>query len=76
VKEPTTENDIWWGKVNIPMEERSFLINRERAIDYLNTQKRLFVVDGFAGWNSKYRMKSTLSDTPPDLELTFYFIYA
>jgi hypothetical protein len=59
VKEPTTEQDVWWGRVNIPMEERSFLINRERAVDYLNTQERLFVIDGYAGWNAKFRMKST-----------------
>jgi phosphoenolpyruvate carboxykinase (ATP) len=68
VKEPESEADVWWGRVNIPMEERSFLINRERAIDYLNLQQRLFVVDGYAGWNSKYRMKSKspfLRELPP-----------
>ncbi len=32
-----------------------FLINRERAIDYLNTRKRLFVVDAFTGWNPENR---------------------
>ena len=31
------------------MDERTFLINRERAIDYLNTRERLYVVDAFAG---------------------------
>lgn len=34
-----SEKDVWWGRVNVPMEERSFLISRERAIDYLNTQQ-------------------------------------
>jgi len=32
-------------------------INRERAIDYLNTRNRIYVVDGFAGWDPKYRIK-------------------
>ena len=27
------------------------MINRERATDYLNTRKQLYVVDGFAGWD-------------------------
>eukprot|EP01117_Protostelium_nocturnum_P003626 TRINITY_DN1490_c0_g1_i1.p1 TRINITY_DN1490_c0_g1~~TRINITY_DN1490_c0_g1_i1.p1 ORF type:complete len:582 (-),score=185.74 TRINITY_DN1490_c0_g1_i1:69-1814(-) len=57
VKESSSENDIWWGKVNIPMEEHIFNVNRERAIDYLNTRDRLYVIDAFAGWNPKYRVK-------------------
>lgn len=32
-------------------------INRERAIDYLNTRKRIYVVDGFAGWDERYRIR-------------------
>jgi phosphoenolpyruvate carboxykinase (ATP) len=39
------------------MEENSFMIIRERAIDYLNTRKRLYVCDGYAGWDPKYRIK-------------------
>ena len=35
----------------------SFLINRERAIDYLNTRDRLYVVDAYAGWDPRYRIK-------------------
>ena len=57
VKNPASERDIWWGPVNIPCDEHVFEINRERAIDYLNTRERLYCVDGFAGWDPKYRMK-------------------
>ncbi|KAF7559083.1 hypothetical protein G7046_g5078 [Stylonectria norvegica] len=32
-------------------------INRERAVDYLNTRNRIYVVDGFAGWDEKYRIR-------------------
>ena len=39
------------------MTERSFLINRQRAVDYLNTRKRIFVFDGFAGWDPAYQIK-------------------
>lgn len=53
---PESENDVWWGPVNCALEERSFLVNRERAIDYLNTRSRLYVVDGFAGWNPESRI--------------------
>eukprot|EP01066_Platyproteum_vivax_P009887 Platyproteum_vivax@DN4390_c0_g1_i12.p1 len=57
VKEPSSEKDVWWGPVNMELEEQSFLANRERAIDYLNCQDRLFVVDAFAGWEEDSRIR-------------------
>ncbi len=51
------DHDIWWGDVNRPCSEFSFAMNRERAIDYLNTRDRVFVVDAFAGWDARYRLK-------------------
>ncbi len=48
---------VWWGDINIPLEPKTFDINRERAIDYLNTRDRVFVVDGYAGWDPKYQIK-------------------
>jgi phosphoenolpyruvate carboxykinase (ATP) len=57
VKHPASENNIWWGKINIPCDERTFAINRQRARDYLNTRDRLYCLDGFAGWDPRYRIK-------------------
>jgi phosphoenolpyruvate carboxykinase (ATP) len=57
VNSPGCANEVWWGPVNFPMEELSFNINRERAKDYLNTRERIYVIDGYAGWDPKYRLK-------------------
>ncbi|GAA5877788.1 hypothetical protein JCM5296_000528 [Sporobolomyces johnsonii] len=57
VYEETSKDDVWWGAVNIQMDEHTFEINRERAIDYLNTRENVYVFDGFAGWDPKYRIK-------------------
>lgn len=57
VKHPSSEADVWWGPVNIPLDAHAFAINRERAHDYLNTRDRLYCFDGFAGWDPKYRIK-------------------
>jgi ATP-dependent phosphoenolpyruvate carboxykinase len=57
VEEASSAGDIWWGPINFKMVENSFMVNRERAIDYLNTREKLFVFDGFAGWDPKYRIK-------------------
>lgn len=57
IRQPETEQDVWWGNINIPLDESSYLINRERAIDYLNTRKKLYVVDAYAGWDPENRLK-------------------
>lgn len=51
------KDEIWWGKVNIPLDKHTFKINHQRATDYLNTKERLYVIDGYAGWDPKYRLK-------------------
>ncbi|KJE94154.1 phosphoenolpyruvate carboxykinase AcuF [Capsaspora owczarzaki ATCC 30864] len=56
-KRVCTNEDIWWGPVNIKLDESSFMINRERAVDYLNMKDRLYVADCFAGWDERYRIK-------------------
>ncbi|HHO49610.1 MAG TPA: phosphoenolpyruvate carboxykinase (ATP) [Deltaproteobacteria bacterium] len=63
VHEPSSSGDVWWGPVNIQLEEHAFEINRERAIDYLNTKSRLYVIDGFAGWDPEYRIKVRIITT-------------
>ena len=57
VREASSENDIWWGNVNVAQEERSFAINRIRAIDYLNTRDFLYCLDAYAGWDPNHRLK-------------------
>ena len=34
VKNAASEKDIWWGPVNVPMDQATFAINHQRAIDY------------------------------------------
>jgi len=63
VRQPETEGDVWWGPVNMEVDEHTFSINRERALDFLNSRERLFVMDGFAGWDPKYRIKVRIITT-------------
>ena len=57
VKHADSEDKVWWGSVNIGLEENAFYVNRERAIDYLNTRERLYIVDGYAGWEPTHQLK-------------------
>ncbi|GAB4820350.1 hypothetical protein N2152v2_007396 [Parachlorella kessleri] len=59
VREPETEKDVWWGagSPNYELDEKTFILNRERAVDYLNTLDRIYVFDGYAGWDTEARYK-------------------
>ncbi|KAJ4836824.1 hypothetical protein Tsubulata_020091, partial [Turnera subulata] len=59
VRDETTEDDLWWGKgsPNIEMDEHTFLVNRERAVDYLNSLDKVFVNDQFLNWDPENRIK-------------------
>jgi len=57
VESAATTDDIWWGDINIRLTEKSFMINRQRARDYLNIYFKLYVIDGYVGWDPRYCLK-------------------
>jgi phosphoenolpyruvate carboxykinase (ATP) len=48
VREPGSEERIWWGDVNQPLGEESFDGLREKVVAYLEQCNELYVVDAFA----------------------------
>ena len=57
VDEAASRSHIWWGPVNKPISEYSFEVNCETSRNYLKSCDDLFVVDGYAGWDPKHRVK-------------------
>jgi phosphoenolpyruvate carboxykinase (ATP) len=57
VKDPASRRDIWWDTINFELPDASFVQLRQQALAFLGAQKRLYVVDGFAGWDPKRRIK-------------------
>jgi phosphoenolpyruvate carboxykinase (ATP) len=57
VATPEARERVWWGKVNRPIEPDAFRALRRRAIDYLASRPRLYVVDGWAGWDPSLRLR-------------------
>src|SRR3990172_10214547 len=55
VKEPGSEDRVWWGKVNRPIEEAAFDGLRGRLLAYLQ-RRELYVIDGFAGAHPEHRL--------------------
>ncbi len=56
VKEAGTADEIWWGDVNVPMEESRFETLREDVLKYLAEQDDLYVRDVWAGADPQYRL--------------------
>ena len=65
VEYPNIMEDVWWGDINMGIDEDTFMVTRVRAVDYLNTCDRIYVVDGFAGWDPKYRLKIRIIASRP-----------
>lgn len=57
VEHPASAADVWWGDVNRPLSESSFALLRKIVADFLNSRERLYVIDGFAGWDPRRRLK-------------------
>jgi phosphoenolpyruvate carboxykinase (ATP) len=56
VREPGSEERIWWGEINQPLGEPQFDGLRQKVVDYLSEQERLYVVDAFAGADPAHRI--------------------
>ena len=55
VKEASTEAQVWWGKVNKPLEAAHFDVLRKDIVAHLKSQE-LFVQDLYAGADPEYRL--------------------
>ncbi|MDQ4081754.1 MAG: phosphoenolpyruvate carboxykinase (ATP), partial [Actinomycetota bacterium] len=56
VREPESEDRIWWGDVNRPIEEDRFEGLRDKVVAHLEDAERLYVVDAFAGADPAHRI--------------------
>ena len=55
VCEPSSEKDVWWGKVNRPFEEKNFDRLLDRALAHLEGRE-VYVQDCFAGADPEFRL--------------------
>ncbi len=56
VKEPSSEKDIDWGKVNQPMSLEQYQLLAKEVRSYLNGASELFVEDLYCGADAAYRL--------------------
>lgn len=61
-------DEIYWGDVNRPISQENFDNLYKKVVSYLK-DKELFVFDGFAGANEKYRMSFRIINELPSQNL-------
>src|SRR3954447_5446047 len=54
-REPSSEDKIWWGSVNQPLDEVKFNALRDRMLDYISS-KKVYTQDLFVGADPDYRL--------------------
>jgi phosphoenolpyruvate carboxykinase (ATP) len=55
VRNPESENDIWWGKVNVPIAPAAYTGLKQRLLAYFEGRDA-FVQDCWAGTAKRYRL--------------------
>jgi len=63
--ENSSSDNIWWGDVNIKMDESEYDANFNNAIEYFNKQENIYVFDGFVGWDADNKLKVRIICTRP-----------
>jgi phosphoenolpyruvate carboxykinase (ATP) len=56
VREPASENRIWWGDVNQELSEESFDGLRDKVVSHLEQSEAIYVVDSFVGADPAQRV--------------------
>mmetsp|Transcript_17183 Transcript_17183/g.22656 ORF Transcript_17183/g.22656 Transcript_17183/m.22656 type:complete len:572 (+) Transcript_17183:81-1796(+) len=59
VKQKPSEDNLWWGKINVPINTEVWKDLKKNSIDYLNSDKpkQLYVFDGYCGSSEKSKKK-------------------
>ena len=59
VREPSSQDDVWWGKINKPIAPDKFEHLKSRILEYLS-HKELFVQDCYGGADPAYRFPARI----------------
>ena len=75
VDEPSSTNNIWWGKINRPISEDRFECLYNRVVAYLQG-RNLYIQDVYAGADQRYRraIRIVTEDAWPSLFARNMFI--
>lgn len=74
VKDDITKDEIWWGKINLPLEEETFDKLYDKVVHYLS-EKEIFVRDSFACADENYKLNIRVVNEYPWSNLFAYNMF-
>ncbi|MEP7318296.1 MAG: phosphoenolpyruvate carboxykinase (ATP) [Panacibacter sp.] len=75
VKDSITENTVYWNNFNIPIEEKYFLLLREKLLHHLNNKQEVWVRDSYACAHPDYRINIRVINENPWSNLFTYNMF-
>ncbi|WP_315820700.1 phosphoenolpyruvate carboxykinase (ATP) [Paraflavitalea speifideaquila] len=75
VKDEITANTVHWNEFNLPLEEKYFHIIHKKIVEYLNTKEELWVRDGYACADPRYRTNIRVVNEQPAINLFAYNMF-
>jgi phosphoenolpyruvate carboxykinase (ATP) len=75
IKDAVTKDTVYWNDFNIPMDEKYFLVIREKIQAYLAAMPALWVRDCFACADEHYRMNIRVINEKPWINLFVYNMF-
>ncbi len=75
VKDETTAGTVDWNNFNIPIEEKFFHLVHKKISDYLNKQEEVWVRDGYACADPRYRLNIRVVTEKPWTNLFAYNMF-
>lgn len=65
VKDEVTENEVWWGDINIAFDPKKFDKLYDRVMAYLSEKEEVFVRDSYVCADQNYRLNiRSVTETP------------
>ena len=75
VKDPLTENSVYWNNFNLPIEEKYFTQLKKKLLNYLSDKDEIWVRDCFACAHEEYRMNIRVINENPWSNLFAYNMF-
>lgn len=75
VRDDITQDTIYWNNFNLPMEEKFFLTIQKRAMEFLDNQEEIWVRDGYACADPRYRLNLRVITEKPSTNLFAYNMF-
>lgn len=71
VEDSFTKDKVWWGPINQPTSKETFISLRQELKAHLDSSNEVYIMNGYAGFDDKYRVNVQLITCSPVQALAY-----